>query len=319
ITELLKDANMVFVTCGLGGGTGTGAAPVVAEISRSLGILTVGVVTKPFTMEGKKRMDNAIAGIETLKQCVDSLIVIPNDKILGIVDRRASIQEAFSKVDEVLHQSVQGVTELLNVNGTINDDFADLTTVMKDKGLVHIGIGVASGENKCMNAVQVAISKPLLETKIDGATSVLVNMRGPVSMLDSSETVAYVTEMAASDVEVFWGVMNSDTSDDTVMITVIATGMPEDGNGASAVQRGAFGASMTPRTNFPMRDGQVSAQGTSSRMNTQTGAGQQGSGIRTVMPNTAKVETPIPQQPAGGYFGSPDSDIKIPEFLQRKR
>ena len=175
ITEALKSADMVFVTCGMGGGTGTGAAPVIARTAKELGILTVGVVTKPFRFEGRQRMNNAIAGIENLKAAVDTLIVIPNDKLLEIVDRRTSVPEAFGKADEVLEQAVQGITDLINVPGLINLDFADVQTVMTDKGIAHIGIGRASGDDKAVEAVKIACASPLLETTIDGASNVMVH------------------------------------------------------------------------------------------------------------------------------------------------
>ena len=168
LTELIKGADMVFVTCGMGGGTGTGAAPVVAGIAKDLGCLTVGVVTKPFRFEARQRMNNAIQGIENLKQNVDTLIVIPNDKLLEIVDRRTSMPEALKKADEVLQQGVQGITDLINVPGLINLDFADISTVMKDKGIAHIGIGEGHGDDKALEAVKQAITSPLLETTIEG-------------------------------------------------------------------------------------------------------------------------------------------------------
>ena len=166
ISDVVKDYDMVFVTCGMGGGTGTGAAPVVAQIAKEMGILTVGIVTKPFTFEARVRMNNALSGIERLKANVDTLIVIPNDRLLEIVDRRTSIEDALRKADEVLQQSVQGITDLINVPSLINLDFADITTVMKDKGLAHIGIGVGQGDDKASEAVQQAVASPLLETKM---------------------------------------------------------------------------------------------------------------------------------------------------------
>ena len=169
---------MVFVTCGMGGGTGTGAAPVVAQIAKEQGILTVGVVTKPFKFEAKTRMMNAISGIERLKEAVDTLIVIPNDRLLEIVDRRTSMPDALKKADEVLQQAVQGITDLINVPAVINLDFADVKTVMSDRGIAHMGVGVASGENRVADAIKNAIESPLLETTIKGAKAVLLNIMG---------------------------------------------------------------------------------------------------------------------------------------------
>ncbi|MBQ4564022.1 MAG: cell division protein FtsZ, partial [Lachnospiraceae bacterium] len=177
----LKNADMVFVTCGMGGGTGTGAAPVVASMAKEMGILTVGVVTKPFRFEAKTRMENALNGIERLKEAVDTLIVIPNDRLLEIVDRRTSMPDALKKADEVLQQAVQGITDLINVPGLINLDFADVQTVMKDKGIAHIGIGEAKGDDKALEAVQQAVASPLLETTISGASHVIINITGDIS------------------------------------------------------------------------------------------------------------------------------------------
>ena len=182
---------MLFVTCGMGGGTGTGAAPVVAEIAKSLGILTVGVVTKPFTFEARSRMNNALSGIERLKENVDTLIVIPNDRLLDIVDRRTSIPDALLKADEVLQQGVQGITDLINVPGMINLDFADVQTVMKDKGIAHIGIGTGSGDEKCVDAVKQAISSPLLDTTIEGALMLLLTFQ--VLLLYRKQMKQYLT------------------------------------------------------------------------------------------------------------------------------
>ena len=178
IRQLMEGADMVFVTCGMGGGTGTGAAPVVAGIAKEMGILTVGVVTKPFRFEAKTRMSNALMGIDKLKDNVDTLIVIPNDKLLEIVDRRTTMPEALKKADEVLQQAVQGITDLINMPALINLDFADVQTVMKDKGIAHIGIGEAKGDDKALEAVQQAVSSPLLETTIQGASHVIINISG---------------------------------------------------------------------------------------------------------------------------------------------
>ena len=211
ITELVKGADMVFVTCGMGGGTGTGAAPVVAEISKELGILTVGIVTKPFTFEAKSRMNNAISGIDTLRESVDTLIVIPNDKLLQIVDRRTSMPDALRKADEVLQQGVQGITDLINVPGLINLDFADVQTVMKDKGIAHIGIGMGTGEDKCVDAVKEAVSSPLLETTIEGASHVILNISGDVGLQESYEAASYIENLTGEITNIIFGVMCEDS------------------------------------------------------------------------------------------------------------
>ena len=186
VKKIIEGADMVFVTCGMGGGTGTGAAPVIAGAAKEMGILTVGVVTKPFRFEAKTRMNNALAGIENLKKAVDTLIVIPNDKLLEIVDRRTTMPEALRKADEVLQQAVQGITDLINLPALINLDFADVQTVMTDKGIAHIGIGEARGDDKAMEAVQQAVSSPLLETTIKGATHVIINISGDISLMDAT-------------------------------------------------------------------------------------------------------------------------------------
>ena len=227
LTNALKGADMVFITCGMGGGTGTGAAPVIANIAKEMGILTVGVVTKPFGFEGKIRMNNALEGIEKLRENVDTLIVIPNDKLLQIVDRRTSMQDAFHKADEVLLQSVQGITDLINTPGLINLDFADVTTVMQDKGLAHIGIGTASGDDKAVEAVKMACSSPLLETKIDGAANVIINISGDIGLIEANEAANYVRELTSDDANIIFGAMVDDTAQDTCTITVIATGLDE--------------------------------------------------------------------------------------------
>ena len=176
----------------MGGGTGTGAAPVVAKISKDMGILTVGVVTKPFKFEARTRMANAESGIEKLKENVDTLIVIPNDKLLEIVDRRTTMPEALKKADEVLQQAVQGITDLINVPGLINLDFADVKTVMVDKGVAHIGIGTATGDDKAIEAVKQAVTSPLLETTIEGASHVIINISGDISLIEANEAASYV-------------------------------------------------------------------------------------------------------------------------------
>lgn len=231
--EELKDAmqgvDMIFVTCGMGGGTGTGAAPVIAREAKAMGILTVGVVTKPFRFEAKQRMNNALMGIEKLKESVDTLIVIPNDKLLEIVDRRTSMPEALKKADEVLQQAVQGITDLINLPALINLDFADVQTVMTDKGIAHIGIGTAKGDDKALEAVKQAITSPLLETTIAGASHVIINISGDVSLIEADEAANLVKDQVGEDANVIFGAVFDDTHSDEVSITVIATGLQEAG------------------------------------------------------------------------------------------
>lgn len=238
ITELVKDADMVFVTCGMGGGTGTGAAPVVAEIAKNLGILTVGVVTKPFSFEGKPRMNNALAGIDRLKDHVDTLIVVPNDKLLQICDKRTTIPDALKKADEVLQQGVQGVTDLIQSPGIINLDFADIQSVMRDKGIAHIGIGRGSGEDKAVEAIKQAMESPLLETTVSGASDIIINFAGNIGMIEAYDAVNYLTEAAGDDVNIIFGTVDNETLGDEVSITIIATGI----EGAKKSSIGGFAA-----------------------------------------------------------------------------
>ena len=227
ISEALQGADMVFVTCGMGGGTGTGAAPVVAKIAKDMGILTVGVVTKPFRFEAKARMVNALGGIEKIKENVDTLIVIPNDKLLEIVDRRTTMPEALKKADEVLQQGVQGITDLINRPSIINLDFADIQTVMKDKGIAHIGIGDGKGDDKALDAVKMAVESPLLETTISGATHVIVNVCGDITLTDASDAVGYIQEFAGDEVNIIFGAMYDESMSDACTVTVIATGIED--------------------------------------------------------------------------------------------
>lgn len=234
IQHMLEGADMVFVTCGMGGGTGTGAAPVIAKCSKDMGILTVGVVTKPFRFEGRTRMNNANEGIQRLRENVDTLIVIPNDKLLEIVDKRTSMPEALKKADEVLQQSVQGITDLINVPALINLDFADVTTVMKDKGIAHIGIGSAKGDEKASEAVQMAVTSPLLETTINGASHVIINITGDISLMEANEAASYVQELAGDDANIIFGARYDDTYPDECTITVMATGLDQEASAPAA-------------------------------------------------------------------------------------
>ena len=236
LAQLLKGADMVFVTCGMGGGTGTGAAPVVARVAREQGALTVGVVTKPFRFESKARMNNALAGIERLKPNVDTLIVIPNDKLLEIVDKRTTMPEALKKADEVLQQGIQGITDLINVPSLINLDFADIQTVMKDKGIAHIGIGEGRGDDKALEAVKQAVASPLLETTIQGASHVIINISGDITLMDASDAADYVQELAGENANIIFGAMYDDTRSDEATITVIATGLHNVGGSASKLK-----------------------------------------------------------------------------------
>ena len=230
IAEVLKGADMVFVTAGMGGGTGTGAAPVVAAIAKELGILTIGVVTKPFTFEGKKRLAQAERGIASLKGKVDTLVVIPNDKLLQVIDRKTSIVEAFRMADDVLRQGVQGISDLIAVPGLIKLDIADVKTIMLNQGMAHMGIGVASGENRAEDAAKQAIQSPLLETSIEGAKGVIINITGgpDIGLLEANTAAELVQRSADPEANIIFGTVTDESMGEEIQITVIATGFEKE-------------------------------------------------------------------------------------------
>ena len=309
LTQAIKGADMVFVTCGMGGGTGTGAAPVVAKLAKDKGILTVGVVTKPFRFEAKTRMNNAMSGIEKLRDSVDTLIVIPNDKILEIVDKRTSMPEALMKADEVLQQAVQGITDLINVPAVINLDFADVQTVMRDKGIAHIGIGEGKGDDKAVMAVKAAVESPLLETTIAGATDIIINVSGDISMFDASDAVDYVREITGDDVNIIFGAMYDESKSDSCTITVIATGLEDKANNGVQNRLGGGAAFRQPASHM-------------------TPSSLKGMNIQSTAPTTSQGQggqAPRPIQPVPGIHKPADirssveeKSLKIPDFLQRK-
>ena len=328
LAEVVKDADMVFVTCGMGGGTGTGAAPVIARIAKEMGKLTVGIVTKPFSFEGKSRMTNAIGGVDKLKECVDTLIVIPNDKLLAICDRRTTMPEALKKADEVLQQGVQGITDLINTPALINLDFADVQTVMKDKGIAHIGIGVGRGDDKCVEAVKQAITSPLLETTIDGATHVIINVSGEVSLIEANEAASYVQELAGDEATIIFGAMYDETMADTVTITVIATGL-DDGESPSMMSgfNAKFGSTPSfltkSKTSTPTRSGLsfLDGMGTQSRspVSSVTPANPAGAGTAPSLNEEMSVITPRSAARPGALDKQGMEGIKIPTFIQNKK
>ncbi len=332
LAEIIKGADMVFVTCGMGGGTGTGAAPVVAQIAKDLGVLTVGIVTKPFRFEAKKRMTNALSGIERLRQAVDTLIVIPNDRLLEIVDRRTSMPEALKKADEVLQQGVQGITDLINESALINLDFADVQTVMKDKGVAHIGIGYGSGDDKCMEAVKQATTSPLLETNIEGASNVILHIAGAVSLIEVNEAATYVQELAGDEANIIFGAMYDETVPDQCRITVIATGLEESSTMSSTLASArpsntAYGFGNKSATASKPAASQTSGYRPPSFLDRNQSAAKpsSASAVRpsssyaasesaaTVTPSAA---APTYSKPAGSESGN---GIKIPDFLQKNR
>ena len=234
IIAALKGADMVFITAGMGGGTGTGAAPVVAEIARDLGILTVGIVTKPFAFEGRKRMDQAEAGIANLREHVDSLVVIPNERLKSVSETRITLANAFEAADDVLRQGVQSISQLIKVPGLVNLDFADVTAVMKDAGYAHMGIGRAQGKDKADEAAKAAVSSPLLETSIDGAHGVLINITASpdIDLEDVEQTSSAIQRAAHPDANIIWGAAFDENMEDEICVTVIATDFDADGKRA---------------------------------------------------------------------------------------
>ena len=306
IQAALKGADMVFVTCGMGGGTGTGAAPVIARIAKEQGALTVGVVTKPFRFESKTRMQNAINGIDKLKENVDTIIVIPNDKLLEVVDRRTTMPEALKKADEVLQQGIQGITDLINVPSLINLDFADIQTVMKDKGIAHIGIGAGRGDDKALEAVKQAVASPLLETTITGASNVIVNVSGDITLMDASDAADYVQELAGESASIIFGAMYDDTKSDECTITVIATGLHNVGGSASKLKARLEGQQ---KTSSILPNGVESHARPSYDYTAQRTAQ-----TSTVRPQGGTMPTLKPRSTTGGVR---EQSIKIPDFFKK--
>jgi cell division protein FtsZ len=253
IEEVLKGADMVFVTAGEGGGTGTGAAPILAELSRELEALTVGVVTRPFSFEGRKRLQQAEAGIQELRDRVDTLIVIENDRLLQVVEKRTPLGEAFRMADDILRQGVQGITDLITVPGIVNLDFADVRTIMRDAGSALMGIGIASGENRASEAARTAVSSPLLEASIEGATGILLNITGgsDIGLFEVNEAAEVVTGAADQNANVIFGAVIDESLGDAVRVTVIATGF-----GPHRPRR-----SRRERTDEPMRTPATASRG----------------------------------------------------------
>lgn len=300
LADMIKDADMVFITAGMGGGTGTGAAPVVASIAREMDILTVGVVTKPFVFEGKARMTNATMGIEELKRFVDTLIVIPNQKLLSVIDRRTTMRDAFKKADEVLQQGVQGISDLIYTPGIINLDFADVATVMSNKGVAHIGVGHAHGDNKAEDAAKLAISSPLLETTIDGARHMLINISGDsnMSMFDANDAIQLIQEAAGNNANVIYGQSIDDSLEDQIIVTVIATGFEETDE----------------ETPVAVQPSQSAAQVEEKEVATEPEQTEQAD--QTTVENTNEQEMPKPSKPT---VSNTYDRIEIPEFLQKRK
>ena len=336
ISAALKGADMVFVTCGMGGGTGTGATPVIARIAKEQGALTVGVVTKPFRFESKTRMNNALAGIEKLKESVDTLIVIPNDKLLEIVDRRTTMPEALKKADEVLQQGIQGITDLINVPSLINLDFADVQTVMTDKGIAHIGIGQGRGDDKALEAVKQAVASPLLETTIAGASHVIINVSGDITLMDAADAAEYVQELAGEDANIIFGAKYDETMTDEATITVIATGLENPSMKMKPQQQaGGIGGRMVyPNTNNVRPTGSVGivSRAAAAGNNSFPGVNNSnyanaGTGVGSRPVNQPQAQAPTPsasnysgiQRPKPVESNVKPVEINIPDFLKNPR
>jgi cell division protein FtsZ len=288
IGRIFDDIDMVFITAGMGGGTGTGAAPVIARAARERGILTVGVVTKPFSFEGKRRRDYAELGIEYLKEYVDSLVVVPNDKLLEIADKNTTMREAFVMADDVLRQGVQGITDLISEVGNINLDFADVKTVMSNRGIAHMGIGTGTGENRVVDAVKGAIGSPLLETSIDGAKAILFNIMGgyDLGMLEVNEAADLVQKAAARDANIIFGTSINGDLGDEIRVTVIATGFED-------------------LDNDPVM-GAISSDGNESA----APVAPQNESVPEEFPQKAEPEQPVRKEPED------DEPLDVPDFLK---
>ncbi|MBO5341147.1 MAG: cell division protein FtsZ [Lachnospiraceae bacterium] len=319
IAAAMQGADMVFVTCGMGGGTGTGAAPIVAELSKSMGILTVGVVTKPFRFEAKGRMMNAEAGIDRLKENVDTLIVIPNEKLLQIVDKKTTMPDALKKADEVLQQAVSGITDLINIPSVINLDFADVQTVMTNKGIAHIGIGYGKGEDKALEAIKMAVESPLLETTIEGATDVIINVSGDISLIDANTAASYVQEMTGDQVNIIFGAMYNADEADVCKITVIATGLFEQGTPAMKYTPPTFQAYKPQMGTMGTMTKPVSPVMTSRPLaHTQnfTPVNAPAAPTSVITPNVAPAKPAAPAKPREMRSNVQENTIVIPDFLK---
>lgn len=302
IKNALDGADMVFITCGLGGGTGTGGAPIVAEIARELGILTVGVVTKPFSFEGARRLKQAEEGLETLKDKVDTLIVIPNDRILSLVDKKTPLQDAFTVVDDVLRQGVQGIADLITVHGMINVDFADVRSVMANAGSALMGIGYGSGENRAAEAARAAIDSPLLELDIVGAKGVLFNITGgnDLSMFEVDEAAKVITSAADPDANIIFGAVINENYTGEIKVTVVATGFDEN----------------THRSDNFFGNSAASSMGS---MNTSESELDVPAFLRKKMSGVRPVSQPTPQQTAVPTQTNTQSESMTSSFDSRPR
>lgn len=325
ISEALQGANMIFVTAGMGGGTGTGAAPVIAKVAKEMGALTVGVVTRPFSFEGPKRARFAAEGVQKMKEHVDTLIIIANNRLLEIVDKKTPMLQAFQEADNVLRQGVQGITDLITSPGYVNLDFADVTTVMKDKGSALMGIGSANGENRIEEATKKAISSPLLEVSIDGAEQVLLNITGgpDLSLFEAQTASEIVTDAASSDVNIIFGTSINENLEDEVVVTVIATGIDKKRNARKTVKKPASNGilnnnrnaasnqpALNSRSNDPLADWDITTE-----MNGNSHAANQRDNFQDVEKKDFNV---FGSDSSNNNFDQDDDD-NMPPFLRHRR
>lgn len=302
IYEVLKGADMVFVTCGMGGGTGTGAAPLVAQIARELGALTVGVVSKPFSFEGQRRRKIAELGVQELKDKVDTLIVIPNDRLLQVVDKKTSLMDAFGILDDVLRQGVQGIADLITLHGIINVDFADVKAVMADAGSALMGIGYGTGDNRAVDAARAAIESPLLELSVDGAKGILFNITGgpDLGMYEIDEAARTITEAADPDANIIFGAIIDDAMAGEVKITVIATGFDELTHREKKINNKPTQSETQPTNN------------NRSKLGVLTG----GFGLGKI--RQSELEESAPANRETDLMPETEDDLEIPAFIRRK-
>lgn len=295
IEDLVKDANMVILTCGMGGGTGTGAIPVVAQICKSLNILTIAVVTMPFAFESQPRVYAAQTGLKKLEQNVDTLLVIPNDKLLTITDKQFYLEDAFNMADSVLKYTIEGITNIIFNHGTINLDFNDLKSTLKDKGYGMFGIGIASGDETITDAVEKAISSPLLDTKITGASNILLNTSGKIDLIALNKAVSYIRDQAGNDVNIFWGTVSGDKDSSDLVVTVIATGMKQPQLAQEAEKPKLQATPIQKKPDVPLPDISILKEAKTAMDMATT--------LKTIEPVRSQV-TPV--------------QLQIPSFLQRK-
>ncbi len=323
LKEVISGADMVFITCGLGGGTGTGAAPVIAQLAKDMGALTIGVVTKPFSFEGQRRTLVAEAGFSELKSCVDSLITIPNDRILALIDRKTPLTDAFEIVDDVLRQAVQSISDLINVHGMINVDFADVRSVMKNSGSALMGIGYGTGENRALEAAKAAIESPLLDLSIAGAKGILINITGgtDLSMFEVDEAAKVVTESASEEANIIFGTVIDDKSAGEIKVTVIATGFDPTETAGNNIAAPSISRRLGTGMNDPYKNALSTKQ--SPKQNNFFGKQVNLSPVNSIAKQSAyatpKVSPKVTQStPANSQSEGMDADVEVPTFMRRQ-